>query len=341
LRNCGRIFLFPDHAIGTITRERAYLRTRGGKRGLTVSRPPHIVLDAAGRFAVYTEEFVAVPPRQIGISGKPETAKVLKALSLFLVSDFSKYCQFFTSPAWGIKGERGDLRSLKELPVPFAEIGDDELSRWERLHADAVRLRQAQPNLFDRDTEGGKTPEEIDRELNEMTYAALGLSDAERWLVEDLAHVRIELDEGKLGAPAVDPPKEPEIKAYAQALCAELDSFLGAEEKQHEVRVEYDGHSGMVQTGVVQSGRSRQRVTVEKADRPTAKAFAQSRDLLRQQYSQWVYFDRRLLVLDGEKTFLFKPLQRFHWTRGQALNDADLIIGETIAGGEEADVNRV
>ena len=34
LRNCKRIFMFPPHALGTITQDHAYLRTRGGKRGL-------------------------------------------------------------------------------------------------------------------------------------------------------------------------------------------------------------------------------------------------------------------------------------------------------------------
>ena len=44
------------------------------------------------------DEFLAVPPRQIGIAGQDRHAKLLKALSLFLVSDFANYYQFFTSP---------------------------------------------------------------------------------------------------------------------------------------------------------------------------------------------------------------------------------------------------
>jgi len=215
----------------------------------------------------------------------------------------------------------------------------DRLSVWEQLHSEAVRHRVALLPLFE--SKQGMSPEEVDRELNEMTYSALGLSDQERWLVEDLARVRIELDEGKLGVAAVRRPERSELEAYATSLSTELDTFLDVEGKRHEVRVVRDGHSGMVQVRVVRSGKSSQRVWVEEAGSTTSEAFARSRDLLRRQSTQWVYFDRRLLILDGESTFLFKPLQRFHWTRSQALNDADAIIGDTIADGDEADVNRV
>ena len=105
LQRCGRIFVFPDDAIGTIDRSRAYLRTRGGTSGVTVSHPPHVIIDASRRFAVYSDEFLAIPPRQIGIGGKAKHAKLLKALSLFLVSDFAIYYQFFTTPSWGVKLE--------------------------------------------------------------------------------------------------------------------------------------------------------------------------------------------------------------------------------------------
>ncbi len=220
-------------------------------------------------------------------------------------------------------------------------MSDDKLTSWERLHAEAVRQRVTDLPLFDLKEGHSKSLEEVDRELNEMTYASLGLSEQERWLIEDLARVRIELDEGKLGTAAVSSPTAPELEEYANALCGELDAFLDVEAKRHEVRVVYDAHSGMVQIRVVQSGSSFRRVSVEKADHLTSEVFDQSRDQLRRRWNQWMYLDRKLLILDGEKTFLFKPLQRFHWTRGQALNDADLIIWETIAAGEEADVDHV
>ncbi|MCA9038391.1 MAG: SAM-dependent DNA methyltransferase, partial [Planctomycetaceae bacterium] len=94
LRGAGRIFEFPDNAIGEITAEECYVRKRGGLSGLRVSEPPHVIVDASRRFAVFSNEFIAVPPRQVGIAGSQDSERYLKALSLFLSSDFGTYHQF-------------------------------------------------------------------------------------------------------------------------------------------------------------------------------------------------------------------------------------------------------
>jgi len=129
LRNCGRIFSFPPNVTVAIPRNNAYLRTRSGKKGVAICRPPHIIVDSTRRFAIYSDEFIGVPHGQFGIAGKPDCARLLKPISLFLSSSFATYYQFFMSPSWGVKREEGTLESLKSLPVPFAEMGDDGLAR--------------------------------------------------------------------------------------------------------------------------------------------------------------------------------------------------------------------
>jgi hypothetical protein len=66
----------------------------------------------------------------------------------------------------------------------------------------------------------------------------------------------------------------------------------------------------------------------------TSKDLATIRDRLRSKHSQWVYFDRALKIYDAKHgiLFQFKPLQRLHWTRRQAVLDADEIIAETLMG---------
>lgn len=46
--------------------------------------------------------------------------------------------------------------------------------------------------------------------------------------------------------------------------------------------------------------------------------------------SQWVYFNRNLRIYEGSKIYILKPLQRLHWTRTQAVQDAGEIIAETV-----------
>ncbi len=162
-----------------------------------------------------------VPPRQIGIAGKQHHESLLKALSLFLVSDFATYYQFFTSPDWGVKRELATIRfrSLKEIPIPFVGMREADLAPWVELHSHAVREWKVQRTLFDDGDEApGMSPSAIDSKLNLLTYSAPGSRCQEICLVADLARVRIELDEGKLSqVAAVQPPKEPELFFYAGA----------------------------------------------------------------------------------------------------------------------------
>ncbi len=342
LRGRGRIFVFPKEAIGTIDRRNAYLRTRGGRKGLLVNHPPHVIVDESRRFAVYSDDFLVVPPNWVGISGKKHHRSLLKALSLFLASDFATYYQFFTSPAWGVKRELATIRSLKEMPIPFVGMSETDLVSWVELHSHAIREWKPHRTLFDDVDEGsGMSPSEIDSKLNQLTYSALGLTPQEICLVADLARVRIELDEGKLDPAAVGCPEETELRFYAHALAGELDAFLGDPDRTHAVRILHDGVSGMVETWIAPRSADHASLSIETADRLTAESLSKLRELTRHEVSQWVYFDRKLIVLEGERTMLLKPLQRFHWTPAQALNDADSIIGETILGSDQVNVDRV
>ena len=48
----------------------------------------------------------------------------------------------------------------------------------------------------------------------------------------------------------------------------------------------------------------------------------------------WAYVDRSLRVFGEDTVQVFKSPRLMDWTRTQALNDADAIIAEILAGGE-------
>jgi hypothetical protein len=134
---------------------------------------------------------------------------------------------------------------------------------------------------------------------------------------------------------AVGPPTENELKSYGKVLKAELDEFVADVDKpHHDVLVEHDSQSGMIQITLVEGKSQTTGVRVQKADSATSKAFGQARRLLRAQQSQWIYFDHNLLIFEGPYTYVLKPMQRLHWTRSQALLDADQLIAEAIASRE-------
>ena len=333
LEKMRNIFAFPDEALLDNTKH--YVRLQGGKKGLEVFKGPHIVVSAARNFSVYMDDYLIIPARQVGIISPTRNKPFLKALSLFLSSDFAFYHQFLAATQFGVQRGRATLGNLRAMPCPLADLSNAELKPWVKLHAQLVKtkprtldeLRQPQMSILTDDDQG-----ELLTELNAMVSESLGLSTRDRALIHDLVHVRLALNDGKVGSAATSPPNPDALRTYARRLKSELDDFLDEESaKRHDVTVVFDQHSGMVRIDLKGKGNNARKVTIAKADAATVEQLAVTRNRLLQQHSQWVYFNRNLRIYDGTQTFVLKPMQRFHWTESQAMFDAGEIIAETLS----------
>lgn len=337
LRNCGLIFEFPADALDEVRSEHSF--TRRGRRDLPLSvcRAPHIIVDKVRRFAVFSDKFLVVPPRQIGIAGDPLQAALLKALSLYLISDFAIYHQFLYSPEWGVSTSISTLDTLRMLPVPFAEMNARTLSEWEGMHSQIVRAARALPGgqglLFDADEE--TTPKALQEsldELNSAVFELLHLTDEERFVVSDLVRVRMQMIKGKVTAEIARNATRDELLEYGAVLLSELDAFIDDQPKYwHSVVILEDGQSAII--GVtLHSDRNRsrgKRVSVVAED-SMRMGLGEVRKRVHKKNSQWLYFRRNLRLYEGQNTYVFKPLERLHWTKSQALLDAGSIIAETL-----------
>jgi len=349
LSRWGRIYDFPKGTLQKITKERAFLRLRGGELGFEVSKPPHIIVDPARRFAVYSEDFVAVRPRYIGIAGGPGQSDLLKAISLYLMSDFALYHQFLASPQMGIYKSIADLNTLKQLPFPLEEIMRGGLARWSKLHAAlvaaSVRAKTkpkatSTPSLFDkRESDDGVS--RLEQELNEMVNDTLGLSlrPSNDWLISDLVHVRMKLTKGKIDPSAVGPPSpEKDMRAYCEVLKDELDSLIEvATDDRHLVDVVYEKDSAMVIVHRARAQPLRASIRILPANAHEAHSLRQIRQDLLRRHSQWLYFERALRSYrrtTGE-VYLLRPMQRLYWLRSQAMIDAGEVIADMAGEREE------
>lgn len=335
LRNCGRIFAFPDAAVEPIKAEDCFIRLRGGLSGLDVSYPPHIVVDAARRFAVFSDEFIAIPPVQIGIAGSPGSSDHLRALSLFLSSDFCTYHQFLMSRQWGVDANRAGLNALLALPVPIARLTANELTEWASLQRELATGSVGENEELTSDQNTSHRRVSLIAELNERVFKLLGMRPVERWLVEDFVQLHIALNKGKVTDDVRRAPTDDDRQTYLLALRQCLDGFLTVERGlRHKLEVLADRESALLSVSLVKSKTSIEPVVIN-ADNPASRNLKTIRDRLRSKHSQWVYFDRNLKVYDPKHGVLyqFKPLQRLHWTRRQAVLDADDIIAETMTEG--------
>jgi len=161
----------------------------------------------------------------------------------------------------------------------------------------------------------------------------LHLGSRARSAIHDLLHVRLALNQGKIGKDAIRPPSAEELNSYAGTLRNELDAFVGENSgTRHRVDIVYGGGAGMPIIEIVNGALGRLPVRVMKATDEAARGFADARSRLIEKHAQWLYFRRNLREYDPDtdKTYILKPLQRLQWTQTQAMQDAGDLIAESI-----------
>lgn len=336
LRRSQRIFSFPDRAFQIIEPSRGYVRTRGGRNPLSICYPPHITVHAARKFAVFSNEFFVVPHPQIGIAGGTTKEDILKALALYLSSDFAVYHQFLSSTVWGIERDRPTKADLARIPIPLGELKKGDLEIWAQLHdklASSKRSpqsRKRQISLFEQENTAPAT-EDIVKRMNELVYGLLGIGETERWLIHDLLNVRKKLNNGRIAKEAFAPASIKEIREYAETLRNELDQFIGDNgASAHCVEVFLTQRRSLIKISLDEKPVEKL-IKIVETDKQTDEEF---RDLQRRSskpLGQWIYFNRNLRIYEGPTTYLLKPRERLCWLKSQALVDADEFIADMVA----------
>ena len=238
-------FALQSNVYKSFGRNDVYLRNRGGKAGLKLFKAPHIIISASRSFSVYSEVDFMIPPRQIGIAGQDNQKRLLKALALYLKSQFVKYQQWLTSAAWGIERDRPNLYDLKKLPVPLSELSDSALTEWAKLHDEIAEAEERERRLRVKSRGYERTPlfehlgdsskpkdslprlDDLLKKMNNNVFTLLGISKKQQWLIEDMLNVRMKLNDGVIDAKdVIEPATKKEIDEFASIFQEELDLFL-------------------------------------------------------------------------------------------------------------------
>ena len=329
LKKCGRIFVFPKDALEIIPKELCFVRKGRKETPLSICKPPHIIIDAARRFAIFSEKFILVPPRQLGIAYKKNAVPdpfVLKSLALYLYSRFVRYHQFFNTPQWGVKMDITALDTLRSIPIPLDSISENEITLWSKLYD------QLQNNA-DSKTPCPQTQETLLAEANRRINKALGLRPTEVMLIDDFLNYRMKFVDGRIPKDLLQSCPSKQLTSYAKQLKNELNCFFDDEDEiYHDViPVSIDGPMEAVRINILSSPQE------AKESRTAITVPDNIWDCLRYQHSQWLYFERNLRIFDGNSIYLFKPKERYHWTTSQALLDADNILADILMmrGGDE------
>jgi len=326
LKERRHLWRFPASAVAEVAIDEVFVRRRGGyDRPLAICEPPHVIVSASRGFAVYDEQFLIVPPRQIGISASSEKRGLLKALALYLNSDFVLYHQFLTSSQAGVQKTLSTLRELKMLPVPFGAKAEANFQPWIELYDRVAAEKTARDDL----------PESALREINELTAAGLELDVRARILIHDLVHVRSSLTRGKIDTRATAKPEKHELVGYGAMLRDELDAFLGDVGAHHEVNIYSGNEAGLVEIALSRDRKDNQDVPVSQISGDLLAELGRTRANLRERLGQWFYVERNLRIYQGSTLYISKPMQRMHWTESQAMLDAGDLINDILTFGSK------
>lgn len=337
LKGRRKRFALPPWSVYTNSAELSYVRKGRASRALVVCRPPHILVSAARTFAIYSEDYVIVPPRQVGITSPSNDRPLLKALTLYMNSDFAFYFQFFRSSELGTERDRSTLGVLRSLPIALPEPGSSEMQTWVDLHSelvsssielDGTRGPQLDPNASSKH-------DALIMALNKKIYEALELDEREQQIISDFVSVRSGLNDGGLAERSISVPDQERMLAYGQRLKNELDDFVSEiSSKRHTVHIVFDRQSAFVEVRYAKNAARGCDVLVQDADASGHQVLGNARDIVRKRYNQWIYFDRNLRIYLGKEVYILKPMQTVHWTQTQAMLDASQIISETISNQE-------
>lgn len=333
----GPYFSIPKEALSPIPDDECYVRERGGLSGLAVNRPPHLLISAAWKnFLLFSNEYFAVPPRQMGISSpSKDDADLLCALAIYLGSSLADYALFFQVPEWGLYNTMSIVvvREVRKIPTP--DFTARQVATLARVHQELIQEETAFQLKGDR-YNCNQTKQIL---IDQTVFETLSIPSDIRQMVEDFRDTRLPLDKGRAVLETLGQrPSAKELESYGCTLQGELNRFLLDEAR---VSIEIMASVDLIACEIklhVGSQPADCNVIVSDLTNQShlGKKFRSLCRTLSEEFSQWVYVDRLLKAFTDDSIQLFKTPRLMDWTRTQALNDADDIIAEILTRGEPA-----
>ena len=304
----------PSFALRPIERYEEKVDVRSGKAGLLTAAAPHLILNL--KYFAFSEEDFIIPKPHVGLSAPQTDGDHLRALSVILNSSFGRYLMFWRNASWGI--ERSQIASPKDIrPVNLPVLSKIQIRRFARIHKKLAELEVTK----------SCPPDEIRRQLDDITQQILHIPSSLRSIVDDFWLIRFTLNKGKTSGPALKPPKEPDLRRYGESMKSELDGFAFDGEIKHGVSIVYSP-SLIVCEVSLHSRDSISEVTVKSASRSTEPMLKKLSIALESEYSQWFYVRRGMRIFEQNRVFVCKSPRLLDWTGTQAQLDARDIIAE-------------
>lgn len=352
-------FSIPQDVIKDIPKEELYIRKRGGRAGLALTKAPHIILSPVWMsYITYSDSDFVIPSRTMGLSVPHNSdSDYLRAISVYLSSSLVAYYLFFQSQQWGVF-RQARLVSIKEVrKIPTPEFTSMQVKKLAELQKDLVAIEKQGILNYISVLRGGHLIKDVDsltmldltkeekkktksfaldlqtklqEKIDDIIFDLFNIPIDIRTLVTEFIKLRLPLDKpNAVSGGLLKAPNKSMLGAYASMLRHKLDDFAMGK-AFHKVTI---NQSTELIECIVEISQEKPSVPVDvkTVDSSISAMYAKLSDNLREQFSQWVYVQRGLRLFDGPKIHIYKAPRLIDWTQTQAMNDAGDIIGEVIS----------
>lgn len=291
-----------------------------------IFRAPHVIVSKGFSSIAFADFDVSFQHALRGITGPVADRDLLIFLAAYLRSPLARYFLFHTSSNWGISRQEAHVEEVLRLPFPLP----DQLDAPERAQEIVARVaqivddasRQADADFVDREAIIRTADKAILPLINEyfdlIPYEADLIDDTSTIVIESARPTR-----AQKVIPTLVPANARRQRAYSDRVCEMLNGWAN---KAYAVRGEVIA-SELLGIGVAVL----EKVSRSQANKPIAGL---GRDLLPtldavrklvQQTHATIDLVRGVMVYDGPRLYVVKPISQRYWTLTAAMNDADEI----------------
>lgn len=301
-----------------------------------IFQPPMVIVNQGFSKKAYCDFPVVFQHALQSISGPRKDANLLMFLVAYLNSDLASYYLFHTAANWGTERDKVHLFELMRLPFPFPDQTHDPGRSREIIQEVAKgfdKLKKKKGNsVLGRENLIAEAKQTMEPLVDEY----FDISDRERILVKDTINV-FEPSSTPLSLtshiPTLELVDREERKIYVDLLCDVLNSWA----KRSTFRL---SGSSIVSTllGVcvvtLTKSKRQEAYSESKAPEKLLNTLRKIQKTLPKSNGHFSYL-RGLKVFDSDNLHIVKLLTFRHWTRTEALNDADEIAAAILSSRKE------
>ena len=337
------LFLLPSDC-ETLSSRTVRVRQRSGI-GTDIFRAPHVLVsrgfgNRGFSSCAYADFDVAFRSSVRAIHGPDSDKELLVFLAAYLRSSLAIYTLVHTSSSLGIYRPEVHDKDLLQLPFPLPESLPNPKRGWKivrevaQLVADATR--QATSNFLTRE----HAIQTATAAIEPLIYEYFDVLALEALLIEDTIRIiipSIQPTSARMPVETVKPASATQSETYRKRLCDMLNQWgkRGRKSVRGKVlRSEKFGIGIVILEKVDQVNASQSTLDVE-------TDLIQVLDKVRKAMpKKYVTLDivRGVLVFDGNRLYLVKPIGHRFWTQTAAINDADEIAATILMRSPKEDV---